>query len=144
MALLVLNELTKRCAAIVSAGETIQKRFLPLVVLRLGQGKNNTIVVGSSKSRCAVYSTVDNAAGLGKRSVAAAAGAKAIEQAKLTRLVRAIVHFLHRARRIRACVIGCAVNIEVAIHHQIASGLFSAVVVHPRFLPKCPLLNHNL
>jgi hypothetical protein len=45
------------------------------------------------------------------------------------------VHFLHRARRIRACVIGCAVNIEVAIHHQIASGLFSAVVVHPLFYP---------
>jgi hypothetical protein len=39
MALLVLNELTKRCAAILSAGETIQNRFLPLVVLRLGQGK---------------------------------------------------------------------------------------------------------
>src|SRR5580693_9033080 len=143
MALLVLNELTKRCAAIVSAGETIQNRFLPLVVLRLGQGKNNTIVVGSSKSRCAVYSTVDNAAGLGKRSVAAAAGAKAIEQAKLTRLVRAIVHFLHRARRIRACVIGCAVILRlrsITRSPPVCSPPLSCIL----FSTQCPLLNHNL
>jgi hypothetical protein len=78
--LLVLNQLTNRCATVVSAAEAIQNRFLPLLVLRFGQGKNNTIVVSSPKSSCAVYSTVDNDdAGLGKRPVAAAACAKALE-----------------------------------------------------------------
>jgi hypothetical protein len=124
MALLVLNQLTKRCASTFPAGEAIRNRFLPLAVLDLVRKKQYYRRWFLQIPLCRIVPLTMMTPDWGN-SVAAAACATAIELAKLRPLVRAIAHFPHRACPVRARVIGCPVNIEVAIHHQVVPGLNS-------------------